>query len=243
VTENQSTISKILFGSKMDSITTNMDRPSLSTIGNRVVLSVKPLSTSITYDVYSFVNLKQMERNFRFKYRDSFPLRYITNKNKVYVYGNDDLWFNKFNCHGIAEMDQTVLAHQQQDTIVMRTFIDHNQNNEYDAGDVPLSVPVTELYGFTEFQTGTSDGTAVYYPLANEDVCFRPIDGVRLDSCYSLTYSSAICSRTFNNTFTTDIINFAYKGKSNSVLDVRVRTLVSGRQRIDQNFSSTYIVY
>lgn len=243
VTENQSTISKILFGSKMDSISTKLDRPSLSTIGNRVFLSIKPLSTSITYDVYSFISLKQLERNLRFKYRDSFPLRYITNKNKVYIYGNDDLWFNKFNCHGIAEMDQTVLAHQQQDTIIMRTFIDHNQNNKYDAGDVPLSVPVIELYGFTEFQTGTTDGTAVYYPLANEDVCFRPIDGVRLDSCYSLTYSSAICSQTFNTSSTTHIIDFAYKGKSNSVLDVRVRTLVSGRQRIDQNFNSTYIVY
>ena len=242
VTEGQSTISQIYNGAKIDSVTTNLDRPVLNTWGNRILVSERAGDRS-AYMIRSFTNLKFIEDNARLGLVDSVYARYVAVKNKLYIYMERDIVFNKVNCHGIAELNLSEFFARGKDTIVIRAYIDHNRNNKKDAGDAALRVYVSSIYGDLGFLTDATTGTATYMALDNEDVCFRPVDGLQLDSCYSLQHSAAICSKTYNNIRVRDTIDFAYTAKSNNYQNIKVRAELSGRQRIDDVFRADFVVY
>lgn len=242
VTEGQSTISKIYGGSKIDSVTTNFDRPVLNTWANRILISERAGDRSESA-LWSFTNMKLLEINARLGLVDSIASRFVFAKNKVYFYKERDILFNKVNCHGIAELDINKLQMQGRDTLLVRAYLDHNRNNKKDQGDTPLRLYVPSMYGDAALLTDAGSGEAIYYPLDNQDICFRPVDGIKLDSCYSLQYSAGICSKTYNSIRVRDTIDFAYTAKANAYKNVKIRSFTSGQQRIDREFTSRFVVY
>ncbi|MFM6983469.1 MAG: T9SS type A sorting domain-containing protein [Chitinophagaceae bacterium] len=242
VTEGQSTISKIYGGTKIDSVTTNFDRPVLNTWGNRILISERAGDRSESA-LWSFTNMKLLEINARLGLVDSIASRFVFAKNKVYFYKERDILFNKVNCHGIAELDVNKLQMQGRDTLLVRAYLDHNRNNKKDQGDTPLRLYVPSMYGDAAILTDAVSGEAIYYPLDNQDICFRPVDGIKLDSCYSLQYSAGICGKTFLSVRNRDTIDFAYNAKTNGYKNIKIRSFPSGPRRIDSEFTSQFVVY
>ncbi len=240
VTEYQNTISQIYNGIKIDSVTTALDRPELYNYGNRILISERKVNGAHS-DIWSFTNIKIPEINARLGRIDSFPTRFIATKNKLYFYKEREIWFNKINCGGIAELDVKSLIFQGRDTIVVRTYIDHNKNYKKDAGDKPISLYVPSIYSDAWLTTNTTTGEASYIVLDNQDICFRPIDGFKTDSCYSLQHSAGICSKTYNSISVRDTIDFAFQ--SSTLTNIKVKAYHSGQKRIDTEFETNIDVF